>query len=319
MRSLLIFLLLAMALGLSAEECLVARFENPSRAILDQFLSDNYDVAAYAPGEYLDIVMPVTEYNQLVAAGYSITVHTTEAQMRERLARVAGRPIAGYYEYDDVIDLLEGYANTYPAICMLQDIGDSWGTAYAAQGYSYYDDFQHDIMALKLSDNVTEEEDEPCVYYMAHHHAREPISTQVCMALLDYLIANYGADPDVTAEVDGKQIWFIPDVNPDGGKIVLDQTDVWWRKNVRDNNGNHTFDTDNASGTGYDGVDLNRNYGFSWGLVGSTDNPDGETYHGPNEFSEPETQAVRDFLSAHHFVAGISYHSYGEEVLFPFG
>ena len=46
------------------------------------------------------------------------------------------------------------------------------------------------------------------------------------------------------------------------------------------------------------GVDLNRNYGYGWGSndTGSSPNPCSATYRGESEFSEPETQAVRDFI-----------------------
>lgn len=72
--------------------------------------------------------------------------------------------------------------------------------------------------------------------------------------------------------------------------------------------------------TGYnpaDGTDPNRNYGWHWG--GASTNWSSETFQGVAPFSEPETQAVRDLLNEHHFIAGISYHSYGELVLYPFG
>ena len=46
------------------------------------------------------------------------------------------------------------------------------------------------------------------------------------------------------------------------------------------------------------GVDLNRNYGYKWGLdnEGSSDDPCDEGYRGKAPFSEPETQAIRDWF-----------------------
>ncbi len=133
---------------------------------------------------------------------------------------------------------------------------------------------------MKVSDSPDVDEDEPAIYYFGAHHSREPISTEACMTVLDHILTNYGIDDEITYDVDNKEIWFVPIVNPNGVKIVLDQTDIWWRKTIRDNNNNHTFDSDYQYGTGNDGVDLNRNYGFTWGNVGSTDNINGETYHG---------------------------------------
>ena len=65
---------------------------------------------------------------------------------------------------------------------------------------------------------------------MGAHHAREPLSTEFSIYVLDHIIENYGVDPVITENVNSKEIWFIPIVNPDGQKIVLDQTDTNWRK-----------------------------------------------------------------------------------------
>jgi len=46
------------------------------------------------------------------------------------------------------------------------------------------------------------------------------------------------------------------------------------------------------------GVDLNRNYGVSWGINIPLD-PCDECFNGRGPFSEPETRAVRDFMTSH--------------------
>ncbi|NOY60421.1 MAG: T9SS type A sorting domain-containing protein, partial [Calditrichaeota bacterium] len=52
---------------------------------------------------------------------------------------------------------------------------------------------------------------------------------------------------------------------------------------------------------------------------GSSPDPERSTYRGESAFSEPETQAIRDFVSKHHFVVSLSYHSYGRMWLYPWG
>ncbi|NAS89447.1 hypothetical protein C4E24_06905 [ANME-1 cluster archaeon AG-394-G21] len=47
--------------------------------------------------------------------------------------------------------------------------------------------------------------------------------------------------------------------------------------------------------------------------------PKKETYRGVAPFSEPETQAIRDFVATHEFYSSISYHSYSQLVLYPWG
>jgi hypothetical protein len=46
------------------------------------------------------------------------------------------------------------------------------------------------------------------------------------------------------------------------------------------------------------GTDPNRNWGYHWGGVGASTDPCEETYRGKGRFSEPETRAVKNFLSA---------------------
>ncbi len=56
-------------------------------------------------------------------------------------------------------------------------------------------------------------------------------------------------------------------------------------------------------------VDLNRNYNASWGSSGSSGWPSDQTYRGQHPFSEPETQAMRDFVLQHRFAMAYSLHS----------
>jgi hypothetical protein len=49
------------------------------------------------------------------------------------------------------------------------------------------------------------------------------------------------------------------------------------------------------------GVDLNRNFGYKFGIddEGSSPSPCNEAYRGEKEFSEPETKAIKDFVDLH--------------------
>ncbi len=294
-------------------ENFVIRFDSPNSELLRRFTQPEYDVASHKPGEYLDLVVNHDIYQQILAEGYTVRITQTEAQLKANLNEET--ELDGYQDYDEMLFSLQLYEALYPDICKLYNIGDSRGKLYSAGGMTNYDDYVHDIWALKVSDNVENDEDEPAIYYVATHHAREPISLEVVMTLLDHILASYGSDPTITYNVDNSEIWFVPLVNPDGHKVVIDETNIWWRKNICDNNGNGIVNV-----TGYyasDGVDPNRNYGYQWG--GASNNWTSETYQGTEPFSEPETQAVRDLMAQRHFVAGLSYHSYGELILYPYG
>jgi len=168
-----------------------------------------------------------------------------------------------------------------------------------------------DIWYVKISDNPTVDENEPEVLYSAIHHAREPQSMSQLLFYMYYLLENYNTNPDIKFLVDNTEMFFVPCLNPDG--YVYNQTTNpngggMWRKNRRNNGGSF-------------GVDLNRNYGHNWGYdnVGSSNNPSSDTYRGTAAFSEPETQAMRNFCNTHTFVTALNAHTYGNLLIYPWG
>ena len=98
-------------------------------------------------------------------------------------------------------------------------------------------------------------------------------------------------------------------VNPDGHEYSRTE-DRLWRKNRRPN------------ADGSIGVDPNRNYGYMWGTLNintSSHVPSDPTYVGPRAFSEPETRAVRNLVARELFRGVITYHSYSQLILYPWG
>lgn len=318
LRYLFVSLVIVLMLSpLFAAAHFVARIDNPLPLDLIRFQLEEKDICAYQPGQYLDLLLDEASYNVLKMEFPTLHVTQTEAQLKANL--VSGtRDIPGYRTYQEMVDELMLLQAQYPSLMQTTMIGTGWGATYHDMAYPAYANFDHQLWAVKLSDNVQVHEDEPEFYFVGAHHAREPISTEVSMAILIQLLEGYNTDPQITDIVNNSQIWFVPLLNPDGHKIVLDQTDVWWRKNLIDNNSNHSIDLGD-SGNGPDGTDLNRNYGYEWGYMSASGNPGSITYHGSEAFSELETQALRDLMNAHRFVAGIGYHSYGQYVLYPFG
>jgi carboxypeptidase T len=204
-----------------------------------------------------------------------------------------------YHTYAEMTAALWTLEQTYPALA------DTFSIGLSSQGRYIY--------AIKISDNVSVDEDEPEVLYMGNHHARELMSVDIPLRFAQYLLANYGTDADVTQMVNEREIYFIPMVNPDGHVYVeanhSGYSDYWWRKNRRRN-----FD-------GTYGVDLNRNYGYMWGYdnIGSSPVTSEDTYRGNGPFSEGETQRVRTFCQGREFILGLSFHTYGEWFLWPWG
>ena len=164
------------------------------------------------------------------------------------------------------------------------------------------------VWALKISDNVATEEDEPAIFFVAQHHAREVMTPEIALDVADYLLSRYATDPQVAAWVDGLEIFVLPNHNPDGTDYVF-TNDTNWRKNRRPN-GDGTF-----------GVDPNRNYPFKWGACGGSSGlTSDETYRGPSPASEPETfQGILELARDQRPVISLSYHTYSELVIMPFG
>ena len=206
-----------------------------------------------------------------------------------------------YHTFNEVAHELDSIATHYSSITMLDTLG-------------YTDIDSLPIFALKLSDSVTMDEDEPEILYIGCHHAEELIGIEICMYMIDDLISNYNIDSTKTHWINNREIWFVPLMNPDGHGVVMTHMDTIWRKNKRDNDNNGFFDLT------HDGVDLNRNYDFYWSNGGSTDFSS-EFYRGPYSFSESEARAIRNLTLAHNFTFCITYHSarYGltEVVYYP--
>ena len=239
---------------------------------------------------------------------YEMMIQDAEAFYAQRLAQTApstmsrGFPdgsMGGFYTFSEIVGLMDQWATQYPNIVSpKQSIGQS------IEG--------RDIWAFKVSDNPNIDENEPEVCYDALIHCREPESMMVMVYFILDIVENYGIDPELTYLVDNREIWFVLCHNPDG-YVYNEQNSPngggMWRKNRR-NNGNGTY-----------GVDLNRNYGYKWGYdnSGSSPTPSSDLYRGTGPFSEPETQALRDFLTARPVKINWNAHTYGNYYLAPYG
>lgn len=209
--------------------------------------------------------------------------------------------MGGYLTYDELLATLDEMVTLYPNLITAKA---PIGNILTHEGRPIY--------WLRLSDNPNVDEAEPEVLYTALHHAREPNSLSQMVFYLWYLLENYDSDPEVKYLVDHTAMYFIPCINPDGyihNEVNNPNGGGLWRKNKYSENGNLI------------GVDLNRNYGYEWGIDdnGSSPNPSSNVYRGTAPFSEPENQAVRDFCNEHQFKITLNYHSYGNLLIYPWG
>jgi hypothetical protein len=174
-----------------------------------------------------------------------------------------------------------------------------------------------EIIALKVSEDADEDRDgkKPAVLYLGAQHAREWITPEMIRRLMHHVLDEYEAgDKQIRELVDENELWFVPVANPDGYDWTFEPGQRLWRKNLRDNNGNGQI----AAG---DGVDLNRNFAVKWGYdnEGSSPNPGSETFRGEGPNSEPETQALDDFMEKVGFEFFVNYHSAAQLLLYGIG
>ncbi|MEA1874615.1 MAG: M14 family zinc carboxypeptidase [Bacteroidota bacterium] len=209
--------------------------------------------------------------------------------------------MGGYYTYSEVLAELDNMANLFPEIITSK-----------TQIESHESIEGRPIYYLKISDNPSMSEDEPQALYTAIHHSQEPASIQQLIFYMYYLLENYETNAEVQYIVDNTELYFIPVINPDG--YVYNENENpdgggLWRKNRRENEGWLA---------GY-GVDLNRNYdyAFAWDGIGSSDIGQHPWHRGDSAFSEPETQAVKDFLESHNILLDLNWHTYGEMLIYP--
>ncbi len=198
----------------------------------------------------------------------------------------------GYLHPEQVIQALENIHLQYPNMTKLFEVGKTHE--------------QRSIMGIEISAHVGDV-DKPTIVFNGMHHAREVMTSEIVMHIAKVLTENYGKDTEVTSWLDQYRIVLVPQVNPDGNARVW-SGEPMWRKNAFQINGSIV------------GVDLNRNYPAYWNYCdGSSGQTYSEIYRGPSAGSEPETQAMMNLVNTYKPVAEISYHSYSEMIIYPYG
>ncbi len=208
----------------------------------------------------------------------------------------------GYHSYTELTAEITAVADAHPDIVQLFSIGKSY------KG--------RELWMVKVSDNVTVDEPEPEVMFDGTHHSDEHMGVEMTLHIFHWLVDGYGTVPRITDIVNSREIYILFLANPDGAEYDISGGKYhFWRKNRQPTPGSTAI-----------GTDLNRNYGYKWGLGGRTSaNPRAITYHGPRAFSAPETRAVRDFLASRvvdgrqQIRMAISFHELGRLVMWPYG
>ncbi len=223
-----------------------------------------------------------------------------------------------YRTVEETYTTAEEIAAAHPALATWDDIGDSWkkGDAGGLPGY--------DLQVLRLSNSAIPGP-KPGLFVMSSMHAREYAPAELNLRFAEYLVENYATNPDVTWILDYTDLFLMFQSNPDGRKQA--ESGLSWRKNT---------DNNYCANTNSRGVDLNRNFSFEWNCCGgSSGSVCSDVYRGPSPASEPETQAIQNYVRQHFAdqrgteldspapadATGLflDLHSYGRLVLWPWG
>lgn len=278
---------------------------------------------------YLIIGVDKTNYEWLEQMGLTIEieqqltdkVNSLSAISLDQISSIPG--FACYKTVEETYAYAQTLANSYPELAEWIDIGDSWvKTQYGNLGY--------DLYILRIT-NKNVDLPKPKLFIMSGLHAREFAPIEINTYFANYLLENYGKIADITWLLDYHEIHLLLQANPDGRKQVEPNPNIMWRKNTNENYCSSTSTNR--------GADLNRNFNFKWHYCFndncSSSNQCNETYRGPSAASEPETQAIQNYLrsqfpdqrgpldtdAAPITATGvfIDLHSYGNLVLWPWG
>lgn len=188
----------------------------------------------------------------------------------------------------------------YPDLVELKDIGDS-STKHEADGAP---GVGHDVYALVLTDRSSTGP-KARLASLGAVHGSEMAAPTLLLEYAEQLLAGYGRDPQATMLLQQRELHFLPMVNPDGIEGMFRRWNgeadvVPGRQNAKH-------------------VNLNRNFPYGWGGLGSSAEPRSGDYRGPAPGSESETQAVMSYMRANTPDLFIDWHNSGRLALYPWG
>lgn len=232
------------------------------------------------------------------------------SRMRKATAGMARFSLGRYKSFADVIHYLNALAINFPTRVQVQPIG----TTHEGR----------QIPLIKIGTNTGATK--PAIWIDGGIHAREWVSPAAVLFMIDQLVTGYDSQPMIRHLVDQLDWYIVPLVNPDGYEFSRSSTDPevrLWRKNrspmqcTQVSTGLFTPPSTQCC----QGVDLNRNFDWFFGQVGSSSDPCSEIYAGSFAFSEPETRSIRDFISQQQgrIKTFMTFHSYSQILMYPFG
>ncbi len=239
-----------------------------SPAIIDQMIRHDYPIDM-VDGDTVYLYVTEKEYRKLTlefardleSGAAAVSIIQTRAAAKAIIARKYDVYGLQYHTYQNMLTELEELQSRHPDTVKIYNLGT-------------VSDGRRSMWALKISDHVAIEEDEPLTLLNGGIHGNEMAGPELALYIINHILDNK-TDGSIQKLINETQLWFIPMINPYGHE-----------------NGTRG----NAAG-----VDLNRNFPTRW---------DTQSAGGLN--GEAETKILISFFDDHpHILAGIDYHTYG--------
>jgi len=230
------------------------------------------------------VVVTPDELKALEARGWPVTIRSTN------LEAGAINALADYTDPQELSTFIDQVVAAHPDLAKKITLRNT-----LFEGQKQY--------AVHITKDVAVQNARPSFVFDAQHHAREVMTPEIARDFIDYVTSRYSTDAQVRRWVDNINIWIVGSVNPDGAMYVF-TTDTAWRKNRHPSCA----------------VDNNRNYPALWGSCnGSGTSCSSDTFRGGSAGSEPETQGLMQLTSDARPFFALSYHSYGEYLMYSYG
>ncbi len=217
-----------------------------------------------------------SNFQKFVSFGYNYILlnNTIKSQKSAAVTTIAEMQDWNKYPtYDLYVEMMENYADTYPEICKLLNIGTTV--------------LGRDLLVLKISDNINVEENEPEIFLSSTMHGDETLGFILMLRLIDSLVTNYELNEDISSLINETDIYINPNANPDG-----------------------TYENDNSTiespqRFNANGIDLNRNFPDPE----DGNHPDGNAWQ-PETVAMMEFAKNHNFVLSANFHGGVEVINY---------